>query len=326
MPNILCNVPGCRRRSYQSVKGSACRACIVFWSLNHGFAEVVEVVVKQNSRTTYRTATPVAVDTSSWTADTMYTNNTPLQMYQIRSNPASEWQTVPVSDRPEDLNSDNVRVLLVYSKASSGTTNILPPQIVSTASGISLEQATEQIVNTQTSTKQTKASLKERKDRGESTKPRVWTPKYQNDHALCTVPGCKNGACNDVPGLKCVPHILDRIVEVSVQTGYVEFTIQAKKDFMFDNVEEGMYHTLVFKEIQLKIGGFHYDGKRYAYSEDMFFLAANACSPQEVETDKYILRTPLSSLDEFNERKDQFMSNLEHRKEKRDRRKEKQEE
>jgi hypothetical protein len=301
--NPLCTVPGCGRCSYQRVNGAACKACIVFWALNHAFAEVVQVIREKKKvggiRVMSTRAIPVAVDTATWTANIMHENNTPVQMYQTRSNADSEWQTIRVSERPEDLTSDNVRALLIYSKSSAGTTNFLPPEIVSRASSVSLVTATAGIVSRITTTKKTKASLKERKDSGESTKRRVWVTKYHKSSggtALCTVPGCENGACKKVPGLKCVPHIMDRVVEVSVQTGYAEFTIQVKKSFMFDDVDEGMYHTLVFKELsQFNVGGFLYDGRRYAYSEDMFFLAANACSPQEVETDKCILRTPLFS-------------------------------
>lgn len=283
MPRF-CAIPGCKRRAYQETMDAKCKVHVIKYALDQGLAQVVQVSHRTINGERVKTATPVAVDTSALTAETLHSNNTSVQIIQVRSNADCEWRVVPVSEHLADLTSGNVRTVIISPKSNQ----CLPSELVAAASGISIESAAAGIVSNQTKASSRQASLKKRKERGENTKRRVWTQENSSHgNPLCTIPGCKSEACARVAGLKCMPHILAAAVEVEVEAGCIEVMILVEKDFLFEDkdIKEGMLHTLVFKELPGNIGGFPYDGKRYEYSEDVFFLAAYACSPEEVERD-----------------------------------------
>jgi hypothetical protein len=102
-----------------------------------------------------------------------------------------------------------------------------------------------------------------------------------------------------------MPHSLEVAVMVEVQEGYLEVTIQVKKDFTVDGLDADEFHTIVFYEAP-NYCGFLYDGKRYEYNEDVFIVLANACALEDVELEKAILMTPLSSPERLADRKERF--------------------
>lgn len=296
-----CVRPGSKRQPYQKAYDATCRGCAVYWALNQGLAEVVQVLKKGVGH-------PVAVDTSAWTANTMHTNNTAVHIYQENSNADSEWRVVRVSERPEDLTSDNVRVFLVYTKSGTGPRNFLPSEIVSAAAGISNKKAAADIASNIAKSKKYTDSFAEKKERGENTKRRVWDHNYTSTSALCIDPGCKCCPSEKVAGFKSMPHSLEDAFEVLVQEGYLEVTILLKKDFIVEG--NGEFYTMVFNEAISCPGGFSYDGKRYEYNKDAWMVLANACSSEEVELESFILKTPLSSPEALNDRKEQWKKNL----------------
>ena len=215
------------------------------------------------------------------------------------------------------LSSDNVKVLYIYGRTNGGDripNNIIAGAVTNTEAERD-EMATNigiAVSDKANKSKETGAARYEKKKAGVSTKRKVWSMssfRWGNNRMPCIIPGCNRQSCYQVAGLPCLPDALDRAADVSQEEGCLEVTIQVQKDFMHEKLKAGDFYTVSFPESRTGVG-FQYNGKYYTFPKEAYLVLLNACPTEDVEHEEAIVRSGLSSEENFVDRKDQLERNL----------------